>query len=78
MGNLRKHYIGSISTEIKAAKVYDTHAIQTHGLRAKTNFSYSKKQIEHILRSKIDEDYSAPDVESLDPDNDRRLTEATT
>jgi len=42
LGNLKKHYIGSISTEIKAARIYDRHAIMTHGLRAKTNFSYTK------------------------------------
>jgi len=46
---LKKHYIGSISTEIKAARIYDRHAILTHGLRAKTNFSYTKAQIEKIL-----------------------------
>lgn len=46
---MKKHYIGSISTEIKAARIYDRHAILTHGLRAKTNFSYTKAQIEKIL-----------------------------
>jgi len=42
LGNLRKHYIGSIQNEERAARIYDRHAILTHGLRAKTNFSYTK------------------------------------
>lgn len=49
LGNLKKHYIGSITSEEKAAKIYDRHAILTHGLRAKTNFSYTKTQIKRIL-----------------------------
>eukprot|EP00347_Sterkiella_histriomuscorum_P024328 403331510 len=56
LGNLKKHYIGSISTELKAAKIYDRHAIQTHGLRAKTNFQYTKQQIEQILDRQFDEE----------------------
>lgn len=55
MGNLKKHYIGSISTEQKAAKIYDRHAILTHGLRAKTNFSYTKDQILKILTREKDD-----------------------
>lgn len=80
MGNLRKHYIGSISTELKAARVYDRHAIQTHGLRAKTNFSYTKRQIEDILASKIEEDSHSLEGEkgNDDPHNNFRLIEATT
>ena len=42
LGNLKKHYIGSISSETKAARIYDAHAILAHGLKAKTNFSYNK------------------------------------
>jgi hypothetical protein len=53
---LKKHYIGSISTELKAARIYDRHAILTHGLRAKTNFSYSKAEIENILENEKDGD----------------------
>lgn len=49
LGNLKKHYIGSIDTEAKAARIYDAHAILAHGLKAKTNFSYSKFQIEKII-----------------------------
>ena len=46
---MKKHYIGSINSEERAATIYDRHAILTHGLRAKTNFSYSKQQIIDIL-----------------------------
>lgn len=49
LGNLKKHYVGSINEEERAARIYDRHAILTHGLRAKTNFSYSKGQIMAIL-----------------------------
>ena len=49
LGNLRKHYIGSIQSEERAARIYDRHAILTHGLRAKTNFPYTKSQIATIL-----------------------------
>lgn len=55
MGNLKKHYIGSIDSQEKAAKIYDKHAILTHGLRAKTNFSYTKAQILKIIESASDE-----------------------
>ena len=60
LGNLKKHYIGSIGTEEKAARIYDRHAILTHGLRAKTNFSYSKG---HIL-SILDHEHVELDLES--------------
>jgi hypothetical protein len=51
---LKKHYIGSIGSESKAARIYDRHAILTHGLRAKTNYSYTKKQILSILKKEMD------------------------
>ena len=55
LGNLKKHYIGSINSEEKAARIYDRHAILTHGLRAKTNFSYTKTQILKILEREAEE-----------------------
>jgi hypothetical protein len=42
LGNLRKRYIGSIGSEEAAARIYDHYAIINHGLRAKTNFQYTK------------------------------------
>lgn len=49
MGNMKKYYSGSISNEILAAKVYDRFAIQTLGLRAKTNFDYRRKDLIKIV-----------------------------
>lgn len=46
LGNMRKRYIGSIGSEHSAARIYDHYAIMTHGLRAKTNFSYTKYEIQ--------------------------------
>lgn len=45
LGNLKKHYVGSINSEERAARIYDRHAILTHGLRAKTNYNYTKGQV---------------------------------
>lgn len=52
LGNtLSKRYIGSANSEEEAARLYDRKAILTNGLKAKTNFSYTKTQIEQILDS---------------------------
>lgn len=50
MGNMKKYYIGGIVSEERAAKVYDKFAILTQGLRAKTNFSYRKSELEQLLK----------------------------
>ena len=64
LGNLKKHYIGSICKETKAARIYDAYAILAHGLKAKTNFSYSKGQLLKILERENDaEMIEAGDVE---------------
>jgi len=39
---------------VKAARIYDKHAILTHGLRAKTNFNYSKSEIQAILDAEFE------------------------
>lgn len=44
-----KRYIGIVGNELDAARYYDALAIQNHGIRAKTNFEYSKTQILEIL-----------------------------
>jgi hypothetical protein len=49
LGNLRKRYIGSIYSENAAARIYDQYAILTHGLKAKTNFTYRKHEIQTML-----------------------------
>ena len=49
MGNMRKYFSGSIASEKLAGKVYDRFAIQNLGLKAKTNFEYSRKDLIRIV-----------------------------
>ena len=49
MGNFKKIYIGAIDKELEAAILYDKIAVLVHGLKAKTNFNYTKEQIRKIL-----------------------------
>ena len=37
-----KKYIGSYRTEEEAARVYDKYSILVNGIKAKTNFSYTR------------------------------------
>jgi hypothetical protein len=39
----KKMYLGSLRDEEQAAKFYDRVAIQYQGIKAKTNYSYSKR-----------------------------------
>ena len=54
LGNLKKHYVGSINSQERAARIYDRHAILTHGLKAKTNYNYTKSQVKTILELEDD------------------------
>lgn len=49
MVNKKKRYIGTISDEHFAARTYDKAAIQNHGMRANTNFDYTKREVIAIL-----------------------------
>lgn len=49
--NQFKKYFGAITSELDAARFYDRKSIATFGLKAKTNFSYTKKQVLDILGS---------------------------
>lgn len=60
LGNLRKRYIGSIGSEESAARIYDHYAIISHGLRAKTNFSYTRAEIQSIVDHFTEEDLLNP------------------
>ena len=51
MVNKKKRYVGSYSKEEDAARAYDKVALQNHGSKAKTNFDYTKKEVEDILAS---------------------------
>lgn len=54
MGSLRTRYIGSISNEAQAAQIYDFYSVITHGLKAKTNFSYTKADIKSMVQRIFD------------------------
>ena len=49
--NHYKEYNGGFSSEIEAARVYDKKSICTFGLKAKTNFDYSKQEVVEILKN---------------------------
>ena len=51
MVNRKKKYLGTLPSEEMAAKFYDKVAVQYQGVKAKTNFQYSKAQILQILRT---------------------------
>ena len=51
MVNKKKRYVGSYSKEEEAARAYDKVALQCHGSKAKTNFDYTKQEVEDILAS---------------------------
>ena len=51
---MNKKYKGQIRSERLAARIYDKRAICAHGFKAKTNFSYTKRQLARILASQSD------------------------
>jgi len=58
MGNQIKHYSGSIRNEKSAAKLYDKFAIKNLGLKAKTNFNYTREDLISMLKEFIIENNS--------------------
>jgi hypothetical protein len=44
----KKYYIGQLSSELLAARLYDEFAIVHEGLNAETNFEYTCREIEKI------------------------------
>jgi len=49
MGNFKKMYFGAIENEADAALFYDKLAIISHGIKARTNFNYTREDIIEIL-----------------------------
>ena len=49
--NHYKEYNGGFSCEHEASRVYDRKSICTFGLKAKTNNSYTKKEVLDILKN---------------------------
>ena len=47
--NHTKEYYGGFVSEDDAAREYDWRAISTYGLKAKTNFSYTKRDVLFII-----------------------------
>ena len=45
----KKRYLGSFSNEEEAARAYDKVALQHHGIKAKTNYDYTKEEVEEII-----------------------------
>ena len=43
-------YLGSYSSEKTAAKIYDIMLIKKNGIKAKTNFKYTRRQIKIISK----------------------------
>ena len=54
--NSNNYYLGSYSSEKTAAQIYDIMAIKKNGIKAKTNFKYTSKQIKKISKLVIDID----------------------
>ena len=46
-----KRYINTYTSEVEAAISYDFYAVGIHGLKAKTNFSYSARTLREMISS---------------------------
>ena len=52
---------------MNAGKIYDNYAIITHGLKAKTNFSYTKQEVLDIVTRFSEEDLINPSHHIVKP-----------
>ena len=52
----RKTYIGTYTSEIEAAKMFDFYSILLNNITASTNFDYTKKDILEMIESFISND----------------------
>ena len=53
MINKRKSYIGSYYSEELAGRIYDILSFKYRGIKARTNFKYTYKQIKNICDADI-------------------------
>ena len=49
MINKKKVYIGTYSSESITSRMYDIIAIKNRGIKARTNYFYSKNQVKKII-----------------------------
>ena len=49
MVNKSKSYVGSYSSESLAARIYDIVSLKNHGIKAKTNFNYTRNEITGLV-----------------------------
>ena len=61
--NQRKKFLGQIPSETLAARIYDKRSITANGLKAQTNYSYTKKQLMKLLEN--EEDVRESDLDEL-------------
>jgi hypothetical protein len=45
-----KIYLGTVDNILKAALLYDIYCIQVKGLKAKTNFNYTKRELNAVMQ----------------------------
>ena len=50
----KKKFLGAIPSEQMAGRLYDKRSIFAKGLKAKTNFNYTKKQLMRLLQGDND------------------------
>ena len=49
-----------------AARIYDKNVIFNHGLKAKTNFNYTKRQLHRLLQREDDFNLSESDLDEAE------------
>lgn len=45
-----KYYLGTVDNILKAAILYDIFTIQAKGVKAKTNFNYSRRELAAVTK----------------------------
>ena len=61
LGHFRRRHISNIRNEETAARIYDCYSMLCNGLKARTNFEYSRVDIENILKIFTEQDVTSPD-----------------